>query len=134
MKAYFQKIIPTLLFFLLFTGCGERITPGQYKVMGVKLTPEITATEVKSIFDSMPVFTFLKGRKVNIKPDFSFGYFRDSLFTYKLKDGYLYLKSKNSEHKIMCEPHTESEKPSFELYLDTKCIMQIQIIKEYEDQ
>lgn len=131
MKINFWKIIPILLFLLLLTACEEHVELGQYKVMGVKLTSETKVNgQAESIFKSMPVFTFKKGKEVEIKPDFSFGYFKDTLFTYKLKDGYLYLKGKNIEHKIMCESYLEGERPSYELYLGTKYVTQIRIIKE----
>lgn len=101
------------------------IRRGCYQIISVTKTP---SADFKTIYDyALPVFEFRKGGKLCITPDFSFGYFKDSLFSYKLKDGYLYLKGQHIKHKIVCEPYTSGNKHSYELYLDSEQITIIQI-------
>lgn len=132
MKTHFWKISSILLLLLLLAACKEHVvSPGQYKIVSVKIASETDYEQVKPIFNSMPVFTFKEGEVVDIKPDFSFGYFKDSLFTYKLKDGYLYLKGKNTEHKIKFD--SKNKWLLYELYLETKYFTQISIVKEIQE-
>lgn len=76
----------------------EDVKPGIYNVHDLKRTEEGMDISIKYL----PVFYFAEEGKVKITPDFDFGYFKDSLFNYKLEDGYLYLYGDNIEHKIVC--------------------------------
>ena len=113
----------------LIFSCSDRdaIRPGVYKISSVTKAP---SADFKAIYDSaLPVFEFRKGGTLCVYPDFNFGYFKDSLFSYKLKDGYLYLKGQHKKHKIVCEPNTNGDKHRYELYLASELIIKMTIVK-----
>jgi hypothetical protein len=113
----------------LLSSCRNRdtIRPGNYQISGITKTP---LADFKIIYDCvLPVFEFRKGGTLCVFPDFNFGYFKDSLFTYKLKGGYLHLNGQHIKHKIVCEPYTIGNKHCYELFLDSELIIKIFITK-----
>ena len=114
----------------LLLSCIDRhpVKPGSYTILDIQGTKDADLGKILSY--PLPVFQFRNKGKLCITPDFNFGYFKDSLFSYKLKDGYLYLKGQHIKHKIICEPDTIGNKHNYELYLDSEQIIKITIIEK----
>lgn len=96
----------------------EDIKPGKYNVHDLTSTEEGMERSIKYL----PTFYFAEEGKVKITPDFDFGYFKDSLFNYKLEDGYLYLYGDNIDHKIVCNTVSMDK---FDFFVDSKYISRV---------
>ena len=132
-KVNLLELIITLCCVFLFISCdqGDPIKSGKYQIISFRV-PKDKIDQMHTMTKQLPVFEFSNRRRVKITPDFEFGYFKDSLFKYKLnlEERYLYLYGDNIEHKISCEFTSSSERHSYKLNLNTKNIISIDIIEE----
>lgn len=117
----FRKFFYTFVIVIILSGCkqsGERSQKiienpslkqeqyipikleGRYEVFGYRITPK--AIEKKVNLKQVPTFYFLENQ-VKVSPDFSFGYFKDSIYNYEIKNDTIFLYGKNSNFSIKYE-------------------------------
>lgn len=117
---------------LLVTSCRrESIPAGKYQIMSVQFN---TSSPPSGFYQTaMPVFDFREDRMLQLSADLPGGYFSDTVFKYRLRDGSLELKGKKSSYCLICEPDYTADRPSIQLFIDTEWIRTITLYKVEDD-
>ena len=102
---------------------GEIFNNGSYVIFGYQKTKKALKDSIN--LELPTTFDFSENR-VRIYPDFSFGYFKDSVYSYEIQEHYLLLKSKKDIKEI--EFQRVGEK-MIDLFIDHPYLKQITIIK-----
>lgn len=102
---------------------AEIFNNGSYVIFGYQKTKKALKD---SISLELPTTFHFSENRVRIYPDFSFGYFKDSVYSYEIYEHYLLLKSKNDMKEI--EFQRVGEK-MIDLFIDHPYLKQITIIK-----
>ena len=102
---------------------GEIFNNGSYVIFGYQTTKKALKDSIN--LELLTTFDFSENR-VRIYPDFSFGYFKDSVYSYEIYEHYLLLKSKKDIKEI--EFQRVGEK-MIDLFIDHPYLKQITIIK-----
>ena len=100
---------------------------GNYSIMSYGLTDKAAAENI-TFQGPHPVFTFRKDGTVRIFPDFSFGYFKDSVYTYTCTDKELKLVGKTVTLNIPITEYKPASRESYRLKPDSKYLREIFII------
>ena len=103
---------------------GEIFNNGTYVLFGYQKTKKALKDSIN--LELLTTFHFSENH-VRIYPDFSFGYFKDSVYSYEINEHYLLLKSKNDTKEI--EFQRVGEK-MIDLFIDHPYLKQITIIKK----
>ena len=102
---------------------GEIFNNGSYVIFGYQTTKKALKDSIN--LELLTTFDFSENT-VRIYPDFSFGYFKDSVYSYEIHEHYLLLKSKKEIKEI--EFQRVGEK-MIDLFIDHPYLKQITIIK-----
>lgn len=102
----------------------EIFNSGSYDLFGYQMTKKALKDSIN--LELLTTFHFSENR-VRIYPDFSFGYFKDSVYNYEIQEHYLLLKSKNDIKEIEFQRVGER---MIDLFIDHPYLKQITIIKK----
>ena len=102
---------------------GEIFNNGSYAIFGYQTTKKALKDSIN--LELLTTFHFSENR-VRIYPDFSFGYFKDSVYSYEIYEHYLVLKSKKDIKEIEFQRVGER---MIDLFIDHPYLKQISIIK-----
>lgn len=91
---------------------SNQIYDGTFQTAGYTITEKTIRDSIK--INNRPIFYFSE-KSVKIYPDFDFGYFKDSVYNYKIKDHHLVLTSKNEIKDIEFKEEGEN---SLKLFID----------------
>lgn len=131
MKKNFQIILFLFIFALFSSSCSnEGIIKGKYEISSINFASNVKSDIQIPIINSLPVFNFVSKNRVEVKPDFYYGYFKDSVYKYKFANGTLSLKGDESNYEIICEKHINGNDVSYELYFGDDKIKSIKIMKK----
>ncbi len=120
-----------VLTILLVTSCQRGSIPaGKYQIMSVQFN---TSPPPGFYQSAMPVFDFQEDRTLLLSADLPGGYFEDTVFKYRLKDGFLELKGQNSSFCLICEPDNTADRPSIQLFMNSEWIRTITLYKIEDD-
>lgn len=123
-----KSLLYVVVLMPMLCSCQQKaIAPGCYQVVGFQFNQSVDNGFMTA---PMPVFDFRKQRTLVITPDFPDGYFQDSVFTYRIKDGYLELKGETTSHRLVFEKMADgSAGPAFQLFINSDKIRIITIKK-----